>query len=215
VDVTRPTLSIVTHSGIAINHDITIKASEPVTGVNANTVRVVLKGTKAPIAGSLRQGATPTLWVFKPAKPLDTGGTYVLNVLPAVADLSGNGAVVSGAGVRTTLLATNRSKGWNYSSSWHRHSASGARSGSFEASAAGGTATINVVGSEFDLYGCKAPNMGTIKVTAGGHTTTVSEHQSFTRCGVLILHKPLPSGEQRVKVTVAHNQGSIDELKVR
>jgi hypothetical protein len=214
VDVTAPALAITTRSGMPITGSMTIRASEPVTGVSGSTVHVVRKGTRSALAGRLRQGATPTTWVFTPSQPLITGATYVLSVSSIVQDQSGNSAVVTGRGVRTTRFAPNTSKGWTYSSGWHRHAASGARRGSYRSATAGHSATITVVGGELNLYACKSPSMGTITVTVAGHSTKVSEHQSFTRCGVLVFHRPLPKGAQRVRIAVTKRSGNIDEVTV-
>jgi hypothetical protein len=56
--------------------------------------------------------------------------------------------------------------------------------------------------------------MGTVDVAVGNLDQVVSEHQSFTRCGVLVWHHALPSGEHRLVISVDSGQGNIDAVKV-
>jgi hypothetical protein len=56
--------------------------------------------------------------------------------------------------------------------------------------------------------------MGSVTIKVAGHSLKVSEHQSFTRCGVEIWHKALPKGEQTLTVKVSKRVGNIDEVKV-
>jgi hypothetical protein len=215
VDATGPSVRLTTKSGVGLHGPLKIHFSEPIDGVSASTVRIVARGTGHAAAGKITATADPRNFTFTPSKPLVTGQTYVLSLSSSLVDSNGNHAVVTGGGVRTTLVAKDNSPGWSFSSGWHRMSASGARSGNVKVATAGHSASIVVVGTTARLYGCKAPNMGKITVTVGGHSTTVNEHQSFTRCGFVLWHKALGHGEQKIKVTVAHGRGNIDELAVR
>lgn len=217
VDLTKPMFGFRTHSGFAVNSSLTIVSSEPVvTPVNTSTLQVVPEGASLSnaVPGTIHQGANNQTWVFVPHHPLATGGTYVLSVDSSVVDDNGNSAIVGGKAIRATTVAKDSSKGWTYSAGWHRHAASGARSGSYESARAGRTASLVVAGDQAVLYGCKSPHMGSISVTVAGHSQTISEHQSFTRCGVQLWSKALPKGEQTITVRVAHGVGNIDEVKV-
>jgi hypothetical protein len=217
IDVSKPQFHFTTKSGFAVSSPLTIVSSEPViTPVNTTTLKVVPSGSPLSdaVAGTIHQGANNTTWVFTPSKPLAIGGSYVLSVDNSVIDDNGNSAVVSGGAIRAITTAKDTSKGWTYSSGWVKHSASGARSGSYKSASAGHTAKLTVVGSEAVLYGCKSPKMGSISVTVAGKTQVVSEHQSFTRCGVQLWSKALPSGSQTITVKVTHTKGDIDEVKV-
>jgi hypothetical protein len=214
-DLTAPTLTISTKNGVAVSSPLTIVASHAVTGVSSSTVHVVPAGKSesAAVAGTLHQEAADT-WTFTPKGSLATGGTYNLVVDPGVSDSSGNSAVVTGNGVRTTLNAKDTSKGWSFGSGWTKHAASGALSGSYRSARAGKKAHIVVTGSEAKLFACKSPSMGKLTITVGGHSQTVSEHQSFTRCGVEVWHHALSSSAQTVTIKVAKTGGNVDELSV-
>jgi hypothetical protein len=216
VDLTAPTFHISTKSGVAVSGPLTIVASEAVTGVSASTVQIVPEGKKvaSAVAGKLTAGSAPNSWEFTPTKPLATGGSYVLSVSGTVTDQSGNSAAVTGAAVRTTTTAKNTSKGWTFSAGWKKHSASGALSGSYRSAATPHSAHVVVVGTEAELFACKGPTFGTVSVTVGGHTQKVSEHQSFSRCGVEVWHRAIASGQQTVTVKVTKGTGDIDEVTV-
>lgn len=215
VDATGPNVRLTNKNGVGLHGPLKIHFSDAIDGVSSSTVHIVARGTGHAIAGKVTATGDPKTFVFTPTKPLVTGETYVLSVSSSLTDNNGNPAVVTGSGVRTTTLAKDNSPGWAFSAGWHRMAASGARSGSFKSASAGRSASIMVVGSTARLYGCKAPNMGKISITVGGHTTTVNEHQSFTRCGISLWHKALGHGEQKVTVKVAHGRGNLDELVVR
>jgi hypothetical protein len=217
IDVTSPQFSISTKNGVAVTGPITIRSTEAVVpNITTANVRIVPagEGVGSAVAGTIHQGATNKIWVFRPSHPLATGGTYDLEVDSSVVDSNGNSAVVTGNGVRTTTVAKDTSKGWSYSHGWTKHAASGARSRSYKSASAGHSATLQVVGGQAMLYGCKSPSMGKLTVTVGGHSTSVSEHQSFTRCGLELWQKALPKGTQTVKVAVASGKGNIDEVRV-
>jgi hypothetical protein len=207
VDLTAPTFHISTHSGVSVNGPLTIVASEPVTGVSASSLHVNLQASTTAVAGKLTASGQPNTWVFTPTSPLTTGAT-------SIQDIAGNLGVVTGAGVRVSTTAANTSKAWTFSAGWKKHAASGALSGSYRSAAVGKTAKLKVVGSSAELIGCKSPSMGSVTVTVGGKSQTVSEHQSFTRCGLEIWHRAIGAGQQTITVKVHKGVGDIDEVKV-
>ncbi|MGN6474226.1 MAG: hypothetical protein ACTHK4_11350 [Mycobacteriales bacterium] len=202
--------------GRGVTKPLKIDFSVPVTHVNSRNVLVVPDGKSASSAvpGKITLGSTPTRYVFTPTGTFATGGSYDLVVRSAVVDSNGNSVIVTGPPVRVTKLATNRSKGWTYSNGWKRQTASGAASGSYMQAGAGRTAQLRVAGTKAQLLGCMGPTMGSLSITIHGTTQTVSEHQSFTRCGVVVWHHALPSGESTLKVSVSSGHGNIDEVKV-
>jgi hypothetical protein len=214
IDTSRPSFTITSNNGVDIRGPLTIRASEAVTGVSAASVHVVPAGGNGAVAGTLTQAAAPNTWDFRPTSPLVTGETYNLSVDSTVRDQANNSAVVNGAGVRTTTLAMDNSKAWNFHGHWTKHSASGARSGSYRSASAGHSADLVVAGSVAKLFACKGPAMGTVTVKVAGHSQKVSLHQGFTRCGVKVWHKALPQGEQTVRVTVSKGTGNVDEVRV-
>jgi hypothetical protein len=166
------------------------------------------------VAGRVTAGAGANSWVFTPSKPLTTGQAYVLSVNASVQDQAGNSAEVTGSAVRTTTVAKNTSKGWTFRHSWKKISASGARSGSYRLASKGASASVVIAGSEAKLFACKGPTMGDLTVSVAGHTEKVSEHQSFTKCGLEVWHRALPKGQQKLTVTVSKGKGNIDEVTV-
>jgi hypothetical protein len=216
VDATGPTFSFASPSGLGVTHPLVIGLSEPVGGVDGSTLKVVPDGSPVSraVAGSVHIGSSPTRYVFTPRHPLATGGMYDLWVSPFLADANGNPAQVAGNPIRMATTARNGSPGWSFSHGWTRHAASGALSRSYKSASTGGEASLVVAGSVAGLYACKGPNMGTVDVAVGNLDQVVSEHQSFTRCGVLVWHHALPSGEQRLVISVDSGQGNIDAVKV-
>jgi hypothetical protein len=216
VNATPPSIGLTTKNGVSIKGPLTIALSESVSGVSSSTVKVVPAGSTTAVPGKLKESSSDLRYEFAPSSPLITGETYSLTVSPSLADQYGNGAVVTSKTVTTSTTAKNNSSAWSLGAAWKRHSASGARSGSYESATAGHTADIKVVGSSATLYACKGPNMGTITVTAGGHKSKVSEHQSFTRCGVAVWTGSLKSGVQKISVAVTKGpSGNVDELTVK
>jgi hypothetical protein len=216
VNATGPTVKILSKNGIPVTGPIVVKLSEPISGVSKSTVQIVPKhGGGGAVAGKLKLGANSTTYVFKPKQPLVTGQTYVLRVSPSLVDGNGNSLVVTGGGVRTATVAKNTSPAWKYSQGWSRHHASGARSGSYVSAKSGHSAALKVVGSKATLYACKGPDMGKISVSVGGQTQTVSEHQSFTKCGVAIWHQALGAGVANIVVKVSKGTGNLDEVVVK
>ncbi|MBV9869268.1 MAG: Ig-like domain-containing protein [Frankiaceae bacterium] len=214
VNATGPTVQITTKDGASVKGPLTIKLSEPLNNVSKSTVQIVPANGSGAVNGTLTLGSSSTIYQFKPNRPLVSGETYNLQLSPTLVDGNGNSAVVAGDGVTTSLIAAANSPAWNYSSGWTKHKASGARSGKYFSAKKGRDAQIVVVGNKAKLYGCKGPNFGKIAVTAGGETQNVSEHQSFTKCGVAIWHSALPSGQSKVTVKVIKGTGNIDELKL-
>ncbi|HEX3824356.1 MAG TPA: Ig-like domain-containing protein [Mycobacteriales bacterium] len=216
VDLTRPAFHITTKSGLAVSSPLKFRSSEPVTGVSTSTVHIVAKGEPLAdaVAGRITAGAGANSWVFTPSKPLTTGQAYVLSVNASVRDQSGNSAEVTGSAVRTTTAAKDTSKGWTFKHSWKKISASGARSGSYRSASKGASASVVIAGAEAKLYACKGPTMGDLTVSVAGHTNKVSEHQSFTKCGLEVWHHALPKGQEKLTVTVTKGTGNVDEVTV-
>lgn len=215
VTASGPTASL--HGGgRGVTKPLKIHFNVPVTHVNSSTVLVVPDGktTSHAVPGRVTLGASPTRYVFTPSGPFATGGSYDLVVRSSVVDTNGNHVIVTGGAVRVKTLATNRSRGWTYSHGWVRHKASGAASGSYIEAAAGKTAKLRIAGTKAKLLGCKGPGMGSISITLHGTTQTISEHQSFTRCGVVLWHHALPSGEPTLGVRVSGGHGNFDEVRV-
>ncbi|HTR71262.1 MAG TPA: Ig-like domain-containing protein, partial [Mycobacteriales bacterium] len=213
IDNTPPVLTISTKSGVGVEGPLTISSTEALSGASSSTVHVVLAGTSTPVAGTLTSSSAKT-WQFTPNSPLVVGGTYKLKLDPTVTDAAGNSGVVGGNGVRVTTKAPDTSKAWGFTGTWKAKSASGALSGSYKQSSKGHKATVEVVGTKATLYACKSPSFGSVTVTVGGHSKTVSEHQSYTRCGVAVWSKTLAKGKQTIVVKVAKGKGNIDELTV-
>lgn len=209
-----PRVHFTTPDGVGVLHALRIKFTDPVKGVNARTLRVVSVESGARVPGKLTLGNSPTQYVFTPSTPFATGGKYDLAVGSSIVDGNGNPAVVTGGPVRISTDAPNGSHGWSYSPGWHRFKASGAVSGSYVAASGGHGAKLRVAGSQARIYACKGPNMGAIRISIAGQSQTISEHQSYTRCGIRIWRGPIPSGLHMLKITVVNGTGNLDEVKV-
>lgn len=211
-----PTVSIVTGSGRNVTHAINIATSEVLQGVSGQTVKVVPDGApvSAAVRGTLHIGSDPRHYVFVPAHPFATGGTYGLWISPLLADANGNPAQVGGKSIRFTTTATNSSRGWSYHGAWSAVPASGALSHSYVNASAGSSASIVVAGRQAKIFACKGPSMGSITVSVAGSSQTVPENLSYTRCGVELWHHALPVGQHTVTVSVNNGVGNFDELTV-
>lgn len=216
VNAAAPTISFLSANGADVGQPLLIQLTTPLRDLNGQTLKVVPAG--APVAnavhGRLVEGSSPLIYSFFPHVPLATGATYGLRLTQTVLDDTGNDAVVGGDPIRTSLTALDTSPGWQYSTGWTRHAASGALSGSYAQAKAGHIATLEVAGSEIVLYGCKAPNMGHITVNVAGQTYTLSENQSFTTCGIPLWHGAIPSGIRVLTVRVANGNGNFDAVVV-
>jgi hypothetical protein len=51
-------------------------------------------------------------------------------------------------------------------------------------------------------------------VILAGKTHRISEHQSFTRCGVTLWHSALPTGIHKLRILVSSGHGNFDAVKV-
>jgi hypothetical protein len=215
VNANGPTVRITTGNGHGLLHPLVIEFSDIVKGVNSRTLRVVPDGypVSAAVRGKITLGPTPTRFVFTPATPFATGGQYDLAVRSGLADANGNPVVVDGSPVRMRTTAKNHSRGWHYSRGWTRHAASGTVSGSYMQAGPGRTARLTVAGNQVQLAGCKGPHMGRISVTVGGKTQQVSEHQSYTRCGIVLWHRTLPAGQSRLTIKVTGRHGNFDAVR--
>jgi hypothetical protein len=211
-----PTVHFGSKAGQPVGKPVKVNFSELVRGVNKRTLKIVPEGEHVSHAlrGKITVGASPRQYVFTPKHPLATGGSYSIFVSPRLVDANDNHVTVVGGPLRTKLLATNHSAGWHYLGGWTRHSASSAFSHSYVEASAGSSATLNVAGDDLQIAGCKGPGMGSISFSVAGKTHTVSEQQSFTRCGVVLWHRALPSGIHTLHVRVQSGHGNFDAVAV-
>lgn len=216
VNASGPKASIATKNGVGTLHPITINFSEAVKGVNRRTVKIVPQGESEAhaVAGTVTLGASSRRYVFTPKHPLATGGVYDLWVSRSLKDANHNPVEVIGKSIRIKTEATNHNPGWTYSGSWARFRASSAYSGSYVSASSGHSASLTVAGSQAKVFACMGPGMGAIRISVAGHSQTVSEDQSFTRCGIEIWHRAIPSGLHTLTVSVASGVGNFDEVKV-
>ena len=215
VDTTPPQLSLTTKSGIAVNAPLTMKSSETVIGVSASSVELTAVAGGASVPVTVALGAASNTWTLTPTHKLVTGQRYALHLLGNVHDLAGNTAVVVGGAVRTTTIADDRSVAWTWPTGWARAASSNAIGGTFERATTGHSVSLAVAGSTIYLYGCKGPTYGSLVVKVDGvKKATVSEHQSFTKCGMLIWSGSVSTSAQHILALTTVGTATVDEVKV-
>jgi hypothetical protein len=214
INGTGPTVRFGSHEGIGIGQPIKIRFSSLVKGVSSRTLRVVPSGRSKShaLSGRITSGLTPRQYVFTPKHPLAVGGTYLLNVSRHLVDANGNHVVVTRKPLHVKESASNHSKGWVYSHGWIRHRASSTFSGSYVEASAGHGAKIHVAGDLLQVTGCKGPGMGSVTFSVAGKRHTVSEQQSFTRCGITLWQTALPPGIHTLHVSVRQGNGNFDSV---
>jgi hypothetical protein len=216
-DGAAPVFRVTDKNGTAANGHVHVSVSESdlVGKVSQSTLHVVpVTGSAAAVAGSWAKTSDRT-WTFTPSSPLVVGQSYGLVVVGGLTDVPGNRAIANSSSVRTTTLADNTSPAWRFSGGWTRHSSSNAVHGTYAAGRSGATASLKVVGNSIAVYGCKGPSFGSLKVQVDGSTkTTASEHQSFTKCGLLLWKGTVSrTSVHTVKVTTS-GSGALDAVRV-
>jgi hypothetical protein len=216
IDTTPPQLSLTTHSGIAVNAKLSMKSTEAVTGVSSSTVGLTAVAGGAAIPVTVTAGATANTWTLTPTQKLVTGQHYALRLIgSSIQDLAGNTAVVTGNSVRTTTIADDRSVSWTWPSGWAQASSSNALGGTFRRATSGHTVSLALAGSSISVYGCKGPTYGSLVVKVDGvKKATVSQHQSFTKCGVLLWTGSIATNAQHVLALTTVGTATVDQVRV-
>jgi len=217
IDTTPPQLSLTTKSGLPVNGKFTMKSSEVVVGVNSSSVDLTAVAGGATVPVTVTAGALANTWTLTPTHKLVTGQRYALHlpVAGAIQDLAQNGAIVVGSAVRTTTIADDRSVAWSWPSGWTKSSSSNALGGTFEHATTGHGVSIALAGSSISVYGCKGPSYGSLVVRVDGvKKATVSEHQSFTKCGVLVWDGVISTSAQHTLNLTTVGTGTIDQVRV-
>ena len=117
--------------------------------------------------------------------------------------------------MRTTTIADDRSVAWTWPTGWAKVASSNAIGGTFERATTGHSVSLALAGSSISLYGCKGPTLGSLVVKVDGvKKVTVSEHQSFTKCGLLLWTGSITTNAQHVLALTTVGTATIDEVKV-
>jgi hypothetical protein len=216
VDTTPPQLSLTTRSGIAVNAALSMRSSETVVGVSSSTVELAAVAGGALVPVTVKTGAAANTWTLVPTRKLVTGQHYTLHLIgSSIHDTAGNTAIVAGSSVRTTTIADDRSIAWSWPSGWARVSSSNALYGTFRRATTGHSVSIALAGSKIYVYGCKGPTYGSLVVRVdGSRKATVSEHQSFTKCGLLLWSGSVSTSAQHVLGLTTVGTATVDEVKV-
>lgn len=194
---------------------LTVSETDLTGAVSAATVQIVpVVGGGAALPGSWSQTDVGA-WTFATTAKLVPGQSYALHLNAGITDLAGNPAQANSHAVRATTVADDRSGAWSFPSGATRHSASGALGGTHVTIPSGKSATLKFVGSKALVYGCKSPSLAKLVIVLDGKTiTTVSERQSFTKCGVLLWSSGVTSTVvHTLKLTASGGQASIDEAR--
>jgi Bacterial Ig-like domain len=105
-DTTGPTATITTANGMPITGTVSVRFSEPVTGIAPATLRLMAVTSTVATAGAVTATSPASTAIITPTSPLVSGQTYRLYVSPAVTDQAGNAAVASVTTVRTATTVT-------------------------------------------------------------------------------------------------------------
>ncbi|MDQ1700426.1 MAG: hypothetical protein QOG34_2289 [Frankiaceae bacterium] len=216
IDTTPPQLSLTTKSGLPVNGTFAMKSSEAVVGVNSSAVNLTAVAGGATVPVTVTTGAAANTWTLTPTVRLVTGQRYALHLTGSgIHDAAGNTAVVTGGSVRTTTIADDRSVAWTWPSGWTKLSSSNAIGGTFRRATTAHSVGIALAGSSISVYGCKGPTMGSLVVKVDGVTkATVSEHQSFTKCGLLLWTGSVATNAAHVLTLTTVGTATVDEVKV-
>lgn len=216
IDTTPPQLRLTTSNGLPVNGRFTITSNEPVTGVSSSSVNLVAVAGGAVTSVTVAPAAAANTWTLTPTRRLVTGQRYALQIIGAIHDAAQNSAVVAGSPVRTTTLADNTSAAWQWPSGWSRVASSNAIGGSYERAGSGHVGTLQVVGSQVNVYGCKGPKLATLVIKIDGvKKAAVSEHQSFSKCGVLLWSGPVSSAAvHMIQVATSGGAAGVDAVRV-
>ena len=216
IDTTPPQLALTTKSGLPVNGTFTMTSTEPVVGVTSSAVQLVAVAGGATVPVTVAVAAAANTWTLTPTSKLVTGQRYVLHLTGSgIHDAAGNTAIVVGGSVRTTTIADDRSVAWTWPSAWAKVLSSNAIGGSFRRATTGHSVSLALAGSSISVYGCKGPTFGSLVIKVDGVQKTIaSEHQSFTKCGLLLWTGSITTSAQHLLTLTTSGTATIDEVKV-
>jgi hypothetical protein len=195
---------------------LTVSETDLVGSVSNSTVQIVpVVGGGAALPGSWVAGATSGTWIFSTTAKLVPGQFYGIHLNAGITDQAGNAAKANSHSGRASVVADDKSGVWSFNSGAARHSASGAIGGTYVVLPSARAGAVHFVGGKYYVYGCKGPSYAKLVVALDGHTiTTVNEHQSFTKCGVLLYTGSTTSTVvHTLKLTASGGAATIDEAK--
>jgi len=222
-DNTAPTLLSVSPSvKVGVTQPLTLKFSEPVTGVSASSISV------SPAVGYTVTVLTSTTARLTPSPRWLPGATYTVTPTSVVKDTVGNSAATTGRSFTVNPLVDNPSPAMSYSSGWRVLSATNAVGGTFRSASPTSTsrpfALMTFRGTGVSLTSCLGPSNGYVELLIDGvRKVRASTYRSFSGCGIKVATVTgLPRGLHQVKVLAvgAHvsasrgNNVSLDALTV-
>lgn len=199
-DRTAPSFAVVSATRLSSTAPVTVRFSEPVTGVNARST------TLSGVLASIGLSADARSASLAPGRPLIAGATHVVRVSSEVRDRAGN-ALVAGA-VTATVDPTvdDRSAAMVLRGAWKPLSASNAVartwSRSVPTAARPTSASTTVSGRAVEVRVCVGPTHGLAELWADGvRVARVDTYRSYSGCGVLISRASFASpGTHRVEL---------------
>ncbi len=188
-DATPPVFRLTDTSVPLVGAKFHLAVSETDLSGSISHVQIVpVVGGGSALPGSWATGATAGTWVFSTTAKLVPGQSYGLHLTSGITDLAGNAAKASSHTARASVVADDKSGVWSFSSGSVRHAASGAIGGTYVAVPSARAGSVHFVGSKYYVYGCKGPAFAKMVVALDGRNVAViNEHQSFTKCGVLLF----------------------------
>lgn len=199
-DSTPPTFTVVSATALPAVGPVVVRFSEPVTGVDARSVRL----------SSALASVTPTTdgrsARLAPGRALVPGTGHVVTVTSAVRDRAGNALVAGDLAATVDRTVDDRSGAMVLRGTWKRLSATDAvaRTWSRSLPAQGRTASASTTlsGRAVEVRGCVGPSNGLAELWAdGARVTRFDTHRGHSGCGVLLTRAAFTSpGVHRVEV---------------
>jgi len=193
-----------------------VKVSEPIKQSGPSThfsIVPVVPSIGTALSGTWSAQPDGKSWIFTSTSKLTPGQSYAFHLTAGLTDFALNPAKVATHSSRATVIADDKGGAWSFPSGTVRHSSSGALGGTFVTIPSTRAASVKFVGNKISVYGCKAPGLAKLVIRVDSNAAiTVNEHQSFTKCGVLLWSGSASSGAIHTLTTTASGGAASVDL---
>jgi hypothetical protein len=199
-DVTAPAATVLDTARLAVDGTVALTFSEPVTGVDATSVKV------NPAANvTVRLAADRLSAVISPATRWLLGAKHTVELAPTIKDLVGNAVQPAAGDLEVVSRADDGSPALGYAGRWNKRAATNALGGGFHASTptmrAQTAVTVSLYGKGVRVTGCQGPTGGLADVWVDGvKRARVDTYRRWSGCGVTLAEYALPSGRHQVQL---------------
>lgn len=192
-DTTAPTFSATPTVKLAIRGSVRVGFSEPVTGVDASSVRLV------GVASTQVLSADGRVVTLTPTSQLVPGSALRVAVTAAVRDLAGNPVLARSLPVSVDPLVDDRSSALVLAGTWQRLTATNAVARTWSRSVPLPTrqtaATVVLVGRGAEVKGCVGPANGMLELWVDGlRVSRLDTFRTYSGCGVVLARTPFRTG---------------------